>query len=218
MTKCAELEVICRHNKDSSNGKIRPLANLKTYLHRFVINHVRAFFSLNSVTKKHSYHVAKLAYNLARYINLPNDKITDILLGSLLHDVGKCKVPAEVLNNAGSLTYAEWESIKQHPIHGYNVIRKSNLKDNLAIIVLHHHERYDGTGYPFGLKGNTIPLASRVISLADSYDAMTSIRSYKSKKTKNDALVEIEKCSGKQFDPELASAFIKMLSKRKYQS
>ena len=117
-------------------------------------------------------------------------------------------VPPNLLNKTGKLTHEEYEIIKRHPEIGYQIIKSAEEYANLADIILHHHERWDGKGYPDGLAGDNIPLYSRIIAVADSFEAMTAIRPYQKTKTKEEAIEELKKCSGAQFDPEIVDIFI----------
>jgi HD-GYP domain-containing protein (c-di-GMP phosphodiesterase class II) len=129
-----------------------------------------------------------------------------------MHDIGKIAVPEEVLNKTDKLNAEEWEIIKKHTETGFRIT--SNIEDfaHISSEILHHHERWDGTGYPEGLSGRDIPLLSRVLTIVDSYDVMISGRPYKGAMTEAEALTELQSCAGSQFDPELVEKFIESLS------
>jgi len=132
----------------------------------------------------------------------------------LLHDIGKITIDENVLNKPGKLTDDEWNEIKRHPEIGYRILNTVNDMSDMASYVLYHHERWDGKGYPKGLKGDEIPFVSRIINIVDSYDAMTSERSYQKALSKEVAIEELKKNAGTQFDAELVSVFIeKVLGK-----
>ncbi|NMC66088.1 MAG: HD-GYP domain-containing protein [Acidobacteria bacterium] len=152
----------------------------------------------------HSSYVAAYTLILARYSGLQNRKtLIDIERGALLHDIGKIGIPETILQKKEALTEEEMEIIRYHPLIGFAMIEEFSFLQGAAEIVLFHHEKYDGTGYPFGLIGEEIPLSARLFSLADTLDAITSDRPYRRGRSLEEALQEIEKCRGSQFDPEL---------------
>jgi HD-GYP domain-containing protein (c-di-GMP phosphodiesterase class II) len=133
---------------------------------------------------------------------------------SLLHDIGKIGVREEVLNKNGALTPEEREEIKTHSFLGYQIVQPVEFLGKGRDVLLYHQERYDGGGYPAGLKGDTIPIGARMLAIVDSYDAMVSDRPYRNKFPVNVALDEIERCSGTQFDPKLVRIFVKMIREK----
>ena len=130
----------------------------------------------------------------------------------MLHDIGKIATDKRVLNKRGALDQAEWREIQRHPEVGYNILSAVNDYAPLAEYVLAHHERWDGSGYPNGLRGAAIPRVARVIAIADAYDAMTSDRPYRQGMSHEDALLEIQRCSGTQFDPDIVRVFLAMMN------
>ena len=126
----------------------------------------------------------------------------------MLHDIGKIALDENLLNKPGKLTEDEWKEIKRHPEIGYRILSTVNDMADMANCILHHHERWDGQGYPKGLKEEEIPLVSRIITIADAYDAMTSERSYRSALPNEVAIGELQKNTGVQFDPKLVGIFI----------
>jgi diguanylate cyclase (GGDEF)-like protein/putative nucleotidyltransferase with HDIG domain len=162
----------------------------------------------------HSKVVCKYAAELAKAIGYDAGGIRRIRAAALLHDIGKLNLPDCILTKRGPLTDEEWETIKHHPELALEIIKYIvGLRDCIDAI-LHHHERYDGQGYPKGLKGTDIPMDARIMAIADAYDAMRSERNYKERgMTEEEALAELERCSGTQFDPELVMTFIKMRRK-----
>jgi len=126
---------------------------------------------------------------------------------ALLHDIGKIGISDKILNKQDKLTAEEWEIIKTHPQVGVNIVGHARQLDPYLAGILHHHERYDGSGYPKGLKGEEIPLEARILAIADAFAAMTSVRSYSSALPVEEALMEIKREAGKQFDPRLAEVF-----------
>jgi putative nucleotidyltransferase with HDIG domain len=162
----------------------------------------------DAYTRGHSQRVAELSRALAQKIGLSDEECERIYLSGLLHDVGKIGVPEAVLTKPGRLTDAEFDAIKKHPAIGAQIL--GNIKQLQDIIpgVLHHHERWDGRGYPRQLAGEDIPLIGRLICVADSFDAMSSTRTYRPALPLETVLAEIKRCAGAQFDPALANVFV----------
>jgi len=166
--------------------------------------------------KKHRNKVAEYSLMIGDALNFDENRMEDLKLAALVHDVGKIKISGELLNKKGKPSKEEWEELKKHPVIGYNILKAVDEYAGIADEVLHHHERWDGKGYPKRLKGEEIPLISRILSVADAFEAMTSERPYKSQKTVEEAITELKKCSGKQFDPEITEVFIKIIEERGY--
>jgi HD-GYP domain-containing protein (c-di-GMP phosphodiesterase class II) len=164
----------------------------------------------DAYTCGHSERVALLSRRLSREIRLPETQVERIYMAGLLHDVGKIGVPEAVLQKTGRLTAEEFEQMKKHPGVGARILSDIKQVEDIIPGVLHHHERYDGKGYPAGLSGKNIPLMGRIICLADCFDAMTSNRTYRRALPLEVALSEIRRCSGTQFDPALAEAFLRI--------
>jgi len=163
-------------------------------------------------TYGHSKKVSKYATDIAVAMGFSAEKVNTIRTAGLLHDIGKIGVSDKILSKTDSLSKEEWEPIHAHPTMGVSIIRHvESIKDCLAA-VQYHHERYDGQGYPSGLKGNNIPLDARILAVADSYDAMTSARPYRNPMTPGEAMSEIIHCSGTQFDPEIVKIFARVVS------
>jgi putative nucleotidyltransferase with HDIG domain len=164
----------------------------------------------DAYTCGHSERVALLSRRLARQAKLSEAEVDRIYMAGLLHDVGKIGVPESVLQKTGRLTAEEFEAMKKHPEIGARILRDIKQVEDIIPGVLHHHERFDGRGYPAGLAGQEIPLMGRIICLADCFDAMTSNRTYRKALPLEVALMEIQRCSGTQFDPALADAFLQV--------
>ena len=163
-------------------------------------------------TEEHAVRMKELALVLGHSLKLPENKLNELSLLSTLHDIGKIAIPDEILMKPGKLTEKEWDIIKRHPEVGYNISGSSPQLEPIADAVLTHHEWWDGSGYPQGLKGENISLISRIISIADAYDVMTHERPYKKAVSKKEALEELKRCAGTQFDPKLVKTFIQILS------
>ncbi|MGI8785782.1 MAG: HD-GYP domain-containing protein [Acidobacteriota bacterium] len=160
--------------------------------------------------RDHSLRVQTYAVHLARQLNFTQAKLEDLALGAFLHDIGKIGVSASILFKPGPLTLEEQREMMQHPEIGYKMLRGLKFAERAAEMILYHHENYDGSGYPDGLSGTQIPLAARIVALSDSYDAMTSHRPYRDKRTPRQARQQIQEMSGSQFDPCLVEAFLKI--------
>jgi diguanylate cyclase (GGDEF)-like protein len=151
--------------------------------------------------------IASIAVRLANQLDLPEAEVERLRVASLLHDVGKVAVPEEILEKPSALTSAEWRSVVQHPRIGQVIIEQATAFKDAIPIILHHHERYSGHGYPFGLRANDIPLGARIVAVADAYDAMTHDRPYKAAVSHDMAVKELRRHAGTQFDPELVALF-----------
>lgn len=156
----------------------------------------------------HSKRVSVICEAMGKAYNLTDDEIKELRLAGELHDIGKIAVDEIILDKPGKLSQEEWEQIRRHPETGYRLLATSSRYYDIAEYVLAHHERWDGTGYPRGLRGEEIPWKARIISIADSFDAMTCERPYRKSLTEEEAVIEIKNSAGKQFDPEIARVFV----------
>ncbi|NPV52662.1 MAG: HD-GYP domain-containing protein [Firmicutes bacterium] len=164
-------------------------------------------------TTRHSQNVARYSKAIAREMKLPLDDQKAVHLAGLLHDVGKIGISRSCLSKAGRLTSEELKEIRRHPILSFELIAEIPGFHDIAMIVLYHHERIDGQGYPRGIKGEEIPLGSRILCVADSFDAMISERVYREAMPISQAMSELERCAGTQFDPEVVRAFCSYLKR-----
>ncbi len=158
--------------------------------------------------------IASIVVALARQLALPEAEIDRLRIAALLHDVGKVAVPEEILEKPSALTSAEWRSVVQHPRIGQVILEQAAALKDAVPIILHHHERYAGHGYPYGLRGNEIPLGARIVAIADAYDAMVNDRPYKQSVTHEGAIAELRRHAGTQFDPELVELFCDLYGSR----
>jgi len=158
--------------------------------------------------KKHSDLVSQYCRATAKAMKLSNKEIQDAKKAGALHDIGKIIMEPKILNKKSKLTEQEWEEVKKHSSTSYQLLKSVDKYTQIAEAVLYHHERIDGNGYPEGLKEDEIPLLSRIISVADAYEAMTSERPYKTKKAKEEAVEELKKYSGSQFDKKTVDIFV----------
>lgn len=157
----------------------------------------------------HSDRVSQYCKKMGEKLKLTKDQIKELEFAGLMHDIGKITIPDNILDKPGKLTDEEWVTMKKHTINGYNILRSADKYSRLAEYALTHHERWDGTGYPNGLKGKNIPLFSRIISISDAYEAMTADRAYRKALDKKIAVAELYRCAGSQFDEALVEKFVK---------
>jgi diguanylate cyclase (GGDEF)-like protein len=173
---------------------------------------MKSLYEKNPREESHSQRVSKYCEKIGEALNLSKDRINLLSVAGILHDIGKIAIDDQILDKPGKLTDEEYQMIKKHPEIGYRILSASPQYLELSKDILHHHERYDGKGYPQGLKGENIPLNSRIISVADAYDAMIYSRPYRSSLTKEEAIKELKRCSGSQFDSEIVEKFIEILN------
>jgi putative nucleotidyltransferase with HDIG domain len=152
-----------------------------------------------------------LAIRTGERLGLPGQRLIDLSYGAYLHDVGKVRVPVGILNKPGRLTDEEWVEMRRHPEYGAEMLREKNFLRAAAQIVVSHHENYDGSGYPHGLRGEEIPMEARVVSVVDAYDAITSERPYQVAGAKSKAVQELRLNAGTQFDPRVVRAFLSVI-------
>jgi diguanylate cyclase (GGDEF)-like protein/putative nucleotidyltransferase with HDIG domain len=162
-------------------------------------------------TEGHSQKVSGYAVLIAEAIGLKSQEIEEIRLGSILHDVGKVGITESILNKSGPLNPEEWETMKRHVEYGAKLLEPLRGTKRIREMVAHHHEFFDGSGYPQGLAGAQIPLGARIVAIADAYDTITSERTYKKARTPVEAFLELERCGAAQFDPELVRVFVARL-------
>ena len=162
-------------------------------------------------TRGHSDRVSAYSVLIGKHMGLDEKDLRILEIGGLFHDIGKIGVPDSVLLKAGKLTDDEYSEIKNHPAIGKQILSNASLFTDMIPIVYHHHEKYNGTGYPSKLKGEDIPLHARIAAVADTFDAMTSSRSYRDALPLDVVRAEIEKCSGTQFDPAIAKVFLDII-------
>lgn len=182
-------------------------------LHQLVESLMVMLKNKDEPTYHHSMRVCQYALAFAEWLNLSEEDRRTLEFASILHDLGKMEIPREILNKKDKLLEHEWEWIKKHSEYGESLLNNIPELKSILPIVRHHHERYDGKGYPDGLQGQDIPYLARLLTIVDSFDAMTTNRSYQRTKTYNESIEEMSRCAESQFDPFLLKEFIKMLEK-----
>jgi diguanylate cyclase (GGDEF)-like protein/PAS domain S-box-containing protein len=202
-------------------SKIQKIAEDKMYKrkllerdssHSSIISSIKAtMFAKSEETEEHAERLRNLTILFGEKINLTQDQLAELSLLATLHDIGKVGIDEKILNKNGPLDDLEWIEMRKHSEIGYRIAIASPDIKSLANKILHHHEKWNGTGYPKGLVGKEIPMLSRIIAITDAYDAMTNNRPYRKALTREAALAEIRKCAGSQFDPILANKFLKFM-------
>ncbi|MEO0095330.1 MAG: HD domain-containing phosphohydrolase [candidate division WOR-3 bacterium] len=175
---------------------------------------VSAIEAKDPYTSGHSERVRKYALKIARKLKLSPEEIEELDYAGCLHDIGKIGISDSLLTKPTQLTKEEYEMVKEHPIIGHNILKHAHHLAGACEIIKYEHERYDGNGYPNGLKKNQIPIGARIIAVADAYDAMTTDRPYRRALSKKEAIKRLKECSGTQFDPKVVKAFLSILNKK----
>lgn len=163
-------------------------------------------------TRGHSQRVADMARKVATAMELPEREVEAVHYAGLLHDIGKIGVQDDVLNKVGALSDEDWEKIRSHATIGAEIVQHVRFLHGVSDMIRHHHEAYDGTGYPEGLKGEDIPIGARILAVCDAYDAMTTDRPYRNALAPNEAIAELKRNSGVQFDPQVVQAFLEVMA------
>jgi len=172
----------------------------------------KSLWKITQETERHSDRLQKIIKKIGHELELSPFNLQCLDLLARFHDLGKIATPKAILNKSGLLSPQEWEMVRRHPKIGYRIALNSSDLAPIADAILSHHERWDGTGYPRGLKGDSIPLLSRIIAIADTFDVLTEGRTYKKPLSRNDALDEIKRGAGHQFDPHLVDVFLKVMT------
>jgi HD-GYP domain-containing protein (c-di-GMP phosphodiesterase class II) len=211
--------------KNSTNQDIREIIKLaedrmfrnkllenKSARSSFLTSLQNTLWTRSHETQEHCQRMQIMAHKIGRAIMLTDAELDNLKLLAVLHDIGKIAIPNSILDKPDKLSPEEWDSIKKHPEVGYRIALSSPEMSPIAEAILHHHERWDGKGYPLGLKGEKIPLISRIIAIIDTYDVMLNGRPYQEAVSPEKALAEIIRCAGSQFDPGLVPKAIGVLA------
>jgi cyclic di-GMP phosphodiesterase len=207
LTRRADLKFRRSYQQELERRVQEAVANLKRAYDGTVVGFAALLEGKDTTTADHCERVRDLCVRLATEVGLGTDRVRDLELGAMLHDIGKCKIPDAILNKAGPLDEEEWKVMRRHPEYGAEIVSKIDFLRGAADVVRNHHEKYDGSGYPRGLKAEEIPLGARIFMVVDAYDTITSKRSYKDAQSPESALAEIRRCSGSHFDPAVVEAF-----------
>ncbi len=197
---------LCFHQKDVVDEDYIHKLNLQT-----IQSLALAVEAKDPYTKGHSERVAEIAEHLATIMSLAETDVERVRIAGIVHDIGKIGVPETLLLTKSGLNEAEYDMIKQHVVEGKHILKPLNFLSDIIPAVYHHHERFDGTGYPDGLVGEEIPLWARIIQVADSCDAMAMSRPYRAAFSKERVIDEFTRCASAQFDPDIARAMIEIL-------
>jgi response regulator RpfG family c-di-GMP phosphodiesterase len=168
---------------------------------------INALETRDAETHGHSERVVTFSLRLGQELELDEEQMSALEFGALLHDIGKIGVPDAILRKPAALTEEEWTEMRKHPQHGQQILSGIEFLKGAALVVAQHHEKFDGTGYPAGLRGEEIDLKARIFAVADAFDAMTSDRVYRGGRTYELAAAELDRCAGRQFDPNIVAAF-----------
>lgn len=199
--------------KEADDKMYKNKLNLSKSIRSSIVTSLKASLEEKTLeTNEHAERIQKYAIALGKKISLSDSQMDELVLAAMFHDIGKIGVPDSILLKPGALDDDEWQVMKKHCDIGFNILNSSANMASVAKYVLHHHERWDGSGYPSGLKAEEIPLISRMIAIADAYDVMTTDRVYSRSMTPLEAIEELVRCKGTQFDPELIDHFISCLS------
>lgn len=214
LERAVERSNLLKQNRDYQQNLERKVVEQTTELVKLYAGTLEAMVRALDLREKetgfHSYRVTEYSVTLARKMDIQDDEVSVIAKGALLHDIGKIGVPDNILLKPGKLTDEEWEIMKKHPQLGYDMLKNIDFLEDAAKIVLHHHEHYDGKGYPHGLAGKDIPAGARIFSVVDALDAMTSDRVYRKAFTFEKAFEIIGSVSGSQFDPDIVNGLLEI--------
>ena len=207
----AASEILVNAENHMYRHKLYERSSMRSKIIDIILN---TLFEKSNRELLHSKRVSELCEAIAIKMNLATDEVNRIIIAGLVHDIGKIGTDEKILNKAGSLNEEERNEIEKHPETGWRILSSTNEFSELAQFILEHHEKWNGQGYPNGLKGEEISIVARIITIADSFDAMTRDRSYRRGLSEKDAIMEIKRCSGTQFDPDIAKVFVeKVLEK-----
>lgn len=187
------------------------MEEIKNLNDSFLIALAASIDARDPYTLGHSFRVAHWGRETAKFMGLPPKQSTEVYYGGIIHDIGKIGIEDNILNKEGALSKEEFERIKEHPVIGYEILKRTSVFPELLPAIRWHHERVDGTGYPDKLKGNEIPLIARILAVCDAFDAMVSDRPYRKGMSVEEALRRIQEGAGTQFDAEIAANFVTMI-------
>ncbi len=210
-----EIGELARSFNHMAKSLLESKKKLLDYFYATVQSFVRILEAKDTYTRGHSERVTEYAEKIALKMNLPQEKVKLVKDTALLHDIGKLSIHENILNKPGKLTDEEWELVRKHPVIGEEILKPVVLTDEMLAIVRNHHERYDSKGYPDQIGADNINILAAIITVADAYDAMTSLRAYRKELPKEEAMNELKKNSGTQFHPKVVEAFLEVLADEK---
>lgn len=202
------VEIVANAENHMYRHKLYERSSIRSKTIDLIMN---TLFEKSNREAMHSNRVSRLCQSIASKMGFNRDAVNQMKIAGLIHDIGKIGVDEKILNKPGQLTTDERRDIERHPEIGWKILSSTNEFSELAQFVLNHHERWDGSGYPNGLEGEAIQVEARIIGVADAYDAMTSDRSYKKGMSQEDAVIELKRCSGTQFDPNIVDVFVNLV-------
>jgi len=214
-SKRLEEEIEAYHNRleEMVEERTAKLQQAYRYLKKSHLDSVKvlaeAIDAKDPYTRGHSDRVKRMSLGLAKQMGFTEEKLENLEYGALLHDIGKIGIKDEILQKQGPLNETEYQYIQEHPLIGVKIVEGVEFFKEKIPMIRHHHEYYDGNGYPDGLTGEAIPLEARIISLPDAFDAMTSVRPHRGVMPLSQVLEELERCKGKQFDPKIVDIFLR---------
>lgn len=189
------------------------LSRIREYYLCTVINLANSLEKKDKYTKNHCERVTKYSLAIAKKMGLNKEELLGLEFAGLLHDIGKIEIPSEIINKQGALTEEEYKIIKKHPELGFELLKNLTFLDSSSRILLQHHERVDGKGYPYGLEADEIDKLAKILAVADAYDAMTTVRPYRKGKLNNEqAIMEFKRYKNTQFDGAVVDVFVDILS------
>jgi HD-GYP domain-containing protein (c-di-GMP phosphodiesterase class II) len=198
-------EIIANSENHMYRHKLSERSSMRSKTTNLIIN---TLFEKSHREAAHSNRVSKICEFIASRMNMDKVAVNQMKIAGLIHDIGKIGIDENILNKPGKLTIEEKNDVERHPEIGWRILSATSEFSQLAQFILSHHEKWDGSGYPYGLKGEEIPLESRIMAVADAYDAMTSERTYRKAMSKEEAIKELIQFSGTQFDANIVEVFI----------
>jgi len=205
------VEIIANAENHMYRHKLYERSSIRSKTVDLIMN---ALFEKSKREASHSKRVSNICSGIASEVGLDKDAVSQIKIAGLIHDIGKIGIDENILNKTGRLIPDERSEIEKHPEIGWRLLSSTNEFSELAQFVLNHHEKWDGSGYPHGIKGEAIPIEARIIAIADAYDAMTSKRSYQESMSMEEAVEELRRCSGTHFDPAIVQVFLNRVLKK----
>ena len=213
---CYRAKFLYKNRVETYYSVLDRFSNSETVGAAETISSIKTLIAVINAKDRYTYgHVERVVFYCALFaekLDFSEEEKNKLIFAAYLHDIGKINIPESILMKTDPLTREEWELLRSHPQKAEEIIRNIASLQDMIPIVLQHHERYDGSGYPYGLKGDELQYLSRVLTVVDSFDAMTSNRPYQARKSYKEAVEELKRCSGTQFDPEIAARFIDLIS------